>query len=187
MDSCTPRQDSERETRPQQTRQTRPQQTRQTRPQQTGRETTTTTTTTHPQIIEHTLTHLIAKPITAFHSVVGVPAPVIFAHVTERGVDATLSGHRVRTRWEQFADAGGIEPLLGETEGRAQTTASRADHQRIVGVIHHRIVPSESGDLLHVGGGRGARRSAHMQRSTACQSRGASVFHATAHLIHQQP
>src|SRR5690348_5594941 len=49
---------------------------------------------------------LIAQPVRAFHGVVHVPAPIVLAHIAERGADAPLSGHGVAARGKDFADAG---------------------------------------------------------------------------------
>ena len=50
---------------------------------------------------------LVAEPVRALHGVVHVPAPVVLAHVAERGADAALRGHGVAARGEQLGDAGG--------------------------------------------------------------------------------
>ncbi len=42
--------------------------------------------------------------------VVCVPTPVVFGHVAEGGVDATLRCHGVRARGEQLGDAGALQP-----------------------------------------------------------------------------
>ena len=63
---------------------------------------------------------LIAEPVGALDGVVHVPAPVVLAHVAERGADAALRGDRVTARREHLAQARRRQPLLGEPERRAQ-------------------------------------------------------------------
>ena len=48
---------------------------------------------------------LVAEPVAALDRVLRVPAPVVLAHVAQRGVDAALGGHGVRARREQLGDA----------------------------------------------------------------------------------
>ena len=56
---------------------------------------------------------LVTEPIGTFDSVVEVESPVVFVHVTECGVDSSLSGDRVRSSWEELGNAGGLETSLG--------------------------------------------------------------------------
>ena len=74
---------------------------------------------------------LVAQPVAALDGVVEVEAPVVLAHVAERGGDAALRRHRVRTGREHLADAGGLQALLGQAEGGAQAGAAGADHQHV--------------------------------------------------------
>jgi hypothetical protein len=62
---------------------------------------------------------LVAEPVSAFDSVVHVPAPVVFAHVAECGADAALRRHRVAAGRKDFADTGGLETGSGGAEGCA--------------------------------------------------------------------
>ena len=52
---------------------------------------------------------LVAEPVGALDGVVHVPAPVVLAHIAERGGDAALRRHGVRARREYFGDAGGAQ------------------------------------------------------------------------------
>src|SRR3546814_14481627 len=49
-----------------------------------------------------------------------MPAPVVLAHVAERGGDAALRRHGMAAGREHLGDAGGLEAGLGEAKGRAQ-------------------------------------------------------------------
>src|SRR5579883_2926219 len=52
---------------------------------------------------------LVAEPVRPFDSVVHVPTPIVFAHITERRADSALRRHSVATRGIDLADAGGLE------------------------------------------------------------------------------
>ena len=78
---------------------------------------------------------LIAEPVRALHGVVHVPAPVVLAHVAERGTDASLGRDGVAAGGEELGHAGGGEPLGGDTERRPQARAARADHDDVVLVL----------------------------------------------------
>lgn len=43
---------------------------------------------------------LVTKPVTSFDCVVEMPPPVIFRHVTQSSIDATLSSDSVGARWK---------------------------------------------------------------------------------------
>ncbi len=58
-------------------------------------------------------------------------APVVLAHVAQRRGHATLGGHGVRAGREDLGDACGLEALLGQTEGRAQSGATGTDHDHV--------------------------------------------------------
>jgi hypothetical protein len=55
---------------------------------------------------------LVAEPVGALDGVVEVEAPVVLAHVAERGGNAALRRHGVRAGRENLGDAGGLEALL---------------------------------------------------------------------------
>jgi hypothetical protein len=88
------------------------------------------------RLLAHVLDRvLIAEPVGALDGVVHVPAPIVLAHVAERGADAALRRDRVAARREDLAQACGRQSLLGETERRAQARAARSDDDHIVSVI----------------------------------------------------
>ena len=78
---------------------------------------------------------LVAEPVRALDRVVHVPAPVVLAHVAERGADAALRRDSVAAGREHLGDAGGAQPLLGHAEGGAQAGAAGADDHDVVGVV----------------------------------------------------
>src|SRR5262249_14752385 len=92
---------------------------------------------------------LVAQPVGALHRVVHVPAPVVAAHVAERGGDAALGGDGVGAGGEHLGDAGGPEARLGAAERSAQAGASRAYHHDVVGVVGERVGPAVDGGLGH--------------------------------------
>src|SRR6202035_569168 len=63
---------------------------------------------------------LVAEPVRTLDGVVHVPAPVVLAHVAERGRDAALRSNGVRAGRKHFGDAGG-----------AQTRSAGADHHHV--------------------------------------------------------
>ena len=92
---------------------------------------------------------LVAEPVGALDGVVHVPAPVVLAHVAERGRDAALRRDGVRAGREHLGDAGGAQAGFGAADHGAQARAAGADHHHVVGVILDRI-----GAAVH----RGRRR-----------------------------
>jgi hypothetical protein len=82
---------------------------------------------------------LVAEPVGAFDRVVHVPAPVILAHVAERGGDAALRRDRMRTGREDLGDAGGPEARFAGAKRRPQAGSAGADHDDIEQVLRHRI------------------------------------------------
>ena len=82
---------------------------------------------------------LVAEPVGALDGVVHVPAPVVLAHVAERGRDAALRRDRVRAGRKHLGDAGGAQAGFGAADDRAQARAAGADHHHVVGVILDRI------------------------------------------------
>src|SRR5690606_5488101 len=79
---------------------------------------------------------LIAEPIGAFHGVVHVPAPVVLAHVAERGTDAALRSHGMAARREDFRNTRRRKPGVREPERRAQSRSARADDDDVETVIY---------------------------------------------------
>ena len=45
----------------------------------------------------------------------------------------------MRPRGEELGDAGGVEAVLREPDGRPETCASCAHHHRVIRVVHHRV------------------------------------------------
>ena len=82
---------------------------------------------------------LVAEPVGALDGVVHVPAPVVGAHVAERGGDAALGRDRVRAGGKHLGDAGGAQAGLGAAKRRAQARAAGADDDHVVGVVGQRI------------------------------------------------
>src|SRR5690606_10286307 len=78
---------------------------------------------------------LVAEPVRPLDGVVHVPAPVVLAHVAERGADPALGRDRVAACRKHLADRGGLETQLGEPEGRTQPRPARADHDDVVRVV----------------------------------------------------
>jgi hypothetical protein len=82
---------------------------------------------------------LIAQPVRSLDRVVEMEAPVVLAHVAERGADTALRRHRVAAGREYLGDAGGRQPRLRETERGPQSRAAGADHHHVVGVVDEGI------------------------------------------------
>lgn len=59
---------------------------------------------------------LISEPIGSLHSVVVVVFPAVLFHIAESGVDTALSGHGVRSGWEELSDASGFETGLRQSK-----------------------------------------------------------------------
>src|SRR5690606_14662507 len=78
---------------------------------------------------------LVAEPVRALDGVVEVEAPVVLAHVAERGRDAALRRDGVRAGREHLGNAGGVQALGGEAEGGAQSGAAGADDHDVVLVL----------------------------------------------------
>ena len=78
---------------------------------------------------------LVAQPVAALDGVVEMEAPVVLAHVAERGGDAALGRHGMAAGREDLADAGGPQALLGQPEGGAQAGAAGADHDHVEAVF----------------------------------------------------
>ena len=82
---------------------------------------------------------LVAEPVRPLHGVVHVPAPVVLAHIAERGGDAALRRHRVRARRKHLGDAGGAQAGFAAADHGAQAGAAGADDDDVVGVVFDRI------------------------------------------------
>src|SRR3989442_12559886 len=82
---------------------------------------------------------LVAEPVRPLDGVVHVPAPVVLAHIAERGRDAALRRYRVRAGREHLADAGGLEAGLAAADDRTQARPAGADPDHVLTSILHRI------------------------------------------------
>ena len=78
---------------------------------------------------------LVAQPVRALDRVVHVPAPVVLAHIAERGADAALGRDGMAAGREDLGDAGGAQALLGHAEGGAQARAAGADDDHVIAVV----------------------------------------------------
>ena len=78
---------------------------------------------------------LVAEPVGALDGVVEMPAPVVLAHIAERGGNAALGGDGMAAGREDLGDAGGLQPLDRHAEGGAQPRAAGADHHDVVAVV----------------------------------------------------
>ena len=74
---------------------------------------------------------LVTQPVRPLDGVVHVPAPVVGAHVAQRGGDAALRRDRVRPRREHLGDAGRVQPRLRTAHGGAQSGTAGTDHHHI--------------------------------------------------------
>ena len=90
---------------------------------------------------------LVAEPVRPLHGVVHVPAPVVLAHVAERGADAALRGDGVAAGREHLGDAGGLQPGRAHAERGAQAGAAGADHHHVIGVVDD-VVGADEGMVI---------------------------------------
>jgi len=82
---------------------------------------------------------LVAEPVGPLDGVVHVPAPVVGAHVAERGGHPALSGHGMRASRKHLRHAGGFQAGFGAAERRAKSGATRTHDNDVVGVVDHRV------------------------------------------------
>ena len=82
---------------------------------------------------------LVAEPVGALDGVVHVPAPVVLAHVAERGGDAALRRDGVRAGRKHLGDAGGAQARFAAADHGAQPGAAGADDDDVIGVVLDRI------------------------------------------------
>ncbi len=78
---------------------------------------------------------LVAEPVGALDRVVHVPAPVIDAHVAERGGDAALRRNGVAAGRKHLGDVRRAQALFDAAERGAKTRAARADDDDVECVI----------------------------------------------------
>ena len=84
---------------------------------------------------------LVAQPVRPFDGVVHVPAPVVLAHVAERGADAALRRDGVAAGRKHLGDAGGLQTGGAHAERRAQAGSAGADDDHVVGVVDDVVGP----------------------------------------------
>ncbi len=87
---------------------------------------------------------LVAEPVGALDRVVHVPAPVVLAHIAERGANAALRRDGVAAGRKDLADAGGFDPRGSHAESCAQTRSAASDDHDIVAVVLDRISPGHA-------------------------------------------
>ena len=78
---------------------------------------------------------LVTQPVGAFDGIIEMPAPVIGPHIAERGRNAALRRHGVRTGGEYFGEACGRKPLFGHAEGSPQASAASTHHNHIIKMV----------------------------------------------------
>ena len=83
---------------------------------------------------------LVTEPVGSLDSVIEVISPVILVHVTEGGVDSTLSGDGMRPSGEQLRNASGLETSLGKSEGGSETGTTSSDDDGIILMINDGVV-----------------------------------------------
>ena len=83
---------------------------------------------------------LISKPVRSLHSIIEVELPVIVMHVSEGGIDSSLSGNGVRSGWEQLRDTCGFESGLGQAKGSSESSASSADDDGVICMVNDCVV-----------------------------------------------
>lgn len=109
-----------------------------------------------------------------------MPPPIIFSHVSERSIYASLCGDSVRARGEELGDARRVEAVFGEADRRPEARAAGTHHHRVVRVVHHRVGRRCRGEEPGGGGlgpGEAPRDAAapHRERS---RSRGSGAARA---------
>jgi hypothetical protein len=87
---------------------------------------------------------LVAEPITTFDGIVHMPAPIVFRHIAERGVDSSLCGDRMGARGKEFGDTRRFKAGFTQTHGRTEATSTRSDDDGVVGVIDDRVITDEA-------------------------------------------
>ena len=78
---------------------------------------------------------LVAQPVRSLDGVVHVPAPVVLAHIAERGGDAALRRDGVAAGGKDLGDAGGLQALRRAFQRGAQARAAGADDDDVESVI----------------------------------------------------
>ena len=83
---------------------------------------------------------LVAQPVRTFDGVVHVKAPVIFAHIAQRGTDAALRGDGMTAGGKYFADAGRFQTFFHHAKGGTQTCAASTHDDDIVLMFNNFII-----------------------------------------------
>ena len=83
---------------------------------------------------------LVTQPVRTFHCVIHVPAPVVLAHVAQRGADTALRSYCVAARRKYLGDARRLEVLMGQPERCAQARAAGTDNDNVVIVVNKFVV-----------------------------------------------
>jgi hypothetical protein len=74
---------------------------------------------------------LVAQVVRALDGVEHVPVPVVLAHVAQRGADAALGGHGVRTGREDFRQHGDVQAGFRQLQCGAQAGTAGADDHHV--------------------------------------------------------
>ena len=77
---------------------------------------------------------LVGQVVAALDGVEGVPLPVVFLHVGQRGAHAALRRTGVRPGGVQLGQHGGAHPRPG-LDGRAHSCAARADDDDVIAMF----------------------------------------------------
>ena len=80
---------------------------------------------------------LIAQPVRPLDGVVHMPAPVVFAHITQRGGNTALRGDRMTPGREHFGNARRFQAFFGHAKRRAKTSATGANDHHIISVVNY--------------------------------------------------
>mmetsp|Transcript_12168 Transcript_12168/g.17734 ORF Transcript_12168/g.17734 Transcript_12168/m.17734 type:complete len:264 (+) Transcript_12168:750-1541(+) len=88
---------------------------------------------------------LVTQPIASLDSIIHMPAPIIFVHVSKGGIDSSLGCHGVGTGGEEFGDAGGFESCFRETHGGTEACSSGSNDDGIVFMVDNCVISLEAG------------------------------------------
>jgi len=93
---------------------------------------------------------LITKPVRSLHGIIEVELPVIVMHVSEGGIDSSLSSDGVRSGWEKLRDACSFESGLGQAEGSSKTSTTSADDDRVICMVNDSVVSDTALTLVRL-------------------------------------
>ena len=121
---------------------------------------------------------LVAQPIGALDRVVHVPAPIVLAHIAERGADAALRRDGMAARRKHLGDAGSLESGGAHAEARAQSGAAGADDDDVIDVIgdgicrrHRHQPPNANLARAAIPSSASSQDARLLARSAACSQR----------------